>query len=134
MSDATDSDTRTQRFNEAVRTFEPPLPRRQAKLMPFKDGIIELRQKGASLRLIRELLVTVDVAVGTDAIARFIAEVNGEQPPLRSSKRPRRRRAAVAAMGTLSPSAPMSAPSPQIATPSERSRMRGPRVADPRNL
>ena len=83
MSDATDSDTRTQRFNDAVRTFELPLPRRQAKLMPLKEGIVELRQKGASLRLIRELLATIDVAVGTDTIARFLAEVNGEQPPQR---------------------------------------------------
>jgi hypothetical protein len=31
----------------------------------MEDGIIELWQKGASLRLIRELLATVDVAVGT---------------------------------------------------------------------
>ena len=46
--------------------------------MPMKDGIIELRQKGASLRLIRELLATVDVAVSIDTIARFLAEVNGE--------------------------------------------------------
>jgi hypothetical protein len=37
--------------------------------MPVKDGIIEQRQKGASLRLIRELLATVDVAVSTGTIA-----------------------------------------------------------------
>ena len=55
--------------------------------MPMKDGIIELRQKGASLRLIRKLLATVGVAVGTETIARSLAEVNGEQPLLRSSKR-----------------------------------------------
>ena len=42
-----------------------------AKLMPMKDGIIELRQKGASIRLISELLATAGVAVGTDTIARF---------------------------------------------------------------
>jgi hypothetical protein len=40
--------------------------------MPAKDGIIELRQKGASLRLIRELLATVGVAVGTDTIVETI--------------------------------------------------------------
>jgi hypothetical protein len=50
--------------------------------MTMKDGIIELRQKGASLRLIRELLATVGVAVGADTIARFLAEVNGESQPL----------------------------------------------------
>ena len=104
MSDLTDIAARTQRFNEAARTFTPPSPKRHSKLMPMKDGIIELRQKGASLRLIRELLATVGVAVGTDTIARFLAEVNGEQPPRRSSKRSSRRRAAVPVMPTASPS------------------------------
>ena len=70
MSNPADNATRTQRFNDAVRTFTPPSPTRHAKLMPLKEGIVELRQKGASLRLIRELLATVDVAVGTDTIAR----------------------------------------------------------------
>ena len=95
MSDLTDIAARTQRFRDAVRAFTPPPPARYAKLMPLKDGIIELREKGASLRLIRELLATVDVSVSIDTIARFLAEVNGEQPPQRSSKRSRRRRVAV---------------------------------------
>src|SRR5574338_451479 len=95
MTDLTDVAARTQRFRDAVRAFTRPSPMRHAKLMPMKEGIIELRQKGASLRLIRELLATVGVAVGTDTIARFLAEVNGEQPLHRSSKRSRRRRAVV---------------------------------------
>ena len=61
MSDPTDIAVRTQRFRDAVRAFTPPSPKRYAKLMPLKEGIIELREKGASLRLIRELLATVDV-------------------------------------------------------------------------
>ena len=64
--------------------------------MPLKDGVVELRQKGASLRMIRELLATVGVAVSTDTIARFLAEVNGEPSPPRPSKRSPRRRLAVA--------------------------------------
>jgi hypothetical protein len=40
--------------------------------MPLREGIIELREKGASLRLIRELLLIVDVSVGIDTIARFL--------------------------------------------------------------
>ena len=64
---------------------------RHAKLMPMKEGIIELRQKGASLRLIRELLATVDVAVSIDTVARFLAEVNGEiNVPRRTKKSGRR--------------------------------------------
>jgi hypothetical protein len=111
-------------------------------LMPLKDGIVELRQKGASLRLIRELLATVDVAVGTDTIARFLAEVNGEQPPHRSSKRSRRRRAAVPVSAvatpitspTPQPPSSKSTPTSNTETPSGRRRIRGPRIADPHNL
>jgi hypothetical protein len=134
MSEPAETATRTQRFNEAVRDFKLPSPSRHAKLMPLKDGIVELRQKGASLRLIRELLATVDVAVGTDTIARFLAEVTGEQPPHRSSKRSRRRRAVVPVTPTASPSIPPPAPPAQTETPPGRSRIRGPRIADPRNL
>ena len=142
MSDTTDIAARTQRFRDAVRAFTPQPPTRYAKLMPLKDGIIELREKGASLRLIRELLATVDVAVGTDTIARFLAEVNGEQPPHRSSKRSRRRTAAVP---VSTPATPIASPTPQPRSsksmptsnadaPPERSRIRGPRIADPHNL
>jgi hypothetical protein len=142
MSEPAETATRTQRFNEAVRDFKLPSPSRHAKLMPLKDGILELRQKGASLRLIRELLATVDVAVGTDTIARFLAEVNGEQPPQRSSKRSRLRRAAIPVSTTATP---ITSPTPQppsskstptsnTEAPSERPRIRGPRIADPHNL
>ena len=117
--------------------------------LPFKDGIVELRHKGASLRLIRELLATVDVAVGTDTIARFLAEMNGDPMPQRPAKRTGRRRvaaprpvrhqAAVASpspAATPQPSAPGDPPADATRSdaPAERSRMRGPRIADPRNL
>jgi hypothetical protein len=142
MSELAETATRTQRFHEAVRDFKLPSPSRHAKLMPLKDGIVELRQKGASLRLIRELLATVDVAVGTVTIARFLAEVNGEQPPHRSSKRSRRRRAAIpgsttaATITSPTPQPPSSKSTPTSNTEalSERPRVRGPRIADPRNL
>jgi hypothetical protein len=145
MSAAADTADRTQRFNEAARAFTPPSPTRHAKLMPMKDGIIELRQKGASLRMIRELLATVDVAVGTDTIARFLAEVTGEPAPERRARRPARRRPVVAsANGREDAAAPpitQASGRPQTpattettAAPMERTRTRGPRVADPRNL
>jgi hypothetical protein len=141
MSNAAESARRTQRFNDAVRAFTPPSPTRHAKLMPLKEGIVELRQKGASLRLIRELLATVDVAVGTDTIARFLAEVNGETAPRRNPRRPDRRRTPVASANgaqraAVSPATQRSTPSapPVSESPPERTRMRGPRVADLRNL
>src|SRR5258708_6110911 len=142
MSETATTPERSQRFNEAVRDFKLPSPSRHAKLMPLKDGIVELRQKGASLRLIRELLATVDVAVGTDTIARFLAEVNGTQPPHGSSKRSRRGRAAVPVSAVVTPisspapqpSSPRSTPTSNTEAPSERPRVRGPRIADPHNL
>src|SRR4029077_7776830 len=76
----------------AARTFTLPSPTRHAKLAPFNDGIVALRHKGASLRLIRQLLSTVDVAVGSDTIARFLAEVISESIPPRVAKRTSARR------------------------------------------
>ena len=153
MSDPNDIAARTQRFNEAVRGYTPPSPRRHAKLIPFKDGILELRQKGGSMQLIRTLLATVNVAVGTDTIAAFIAEVTGEPARPRTPVQRRRKRPAVLRATQAQPAAdpapatPPTAPpppsSPPVQTPvhapindapTERSRIRGPRIADPRNL
>jgi hypothetical protein len=134
MSEVDDISTRAQRFNDAVRTFTPPSPTRHAKLMPMKEGIVELRQKGASLRLIRELLATVGVLVGIDTIARFLAEVNGEASPPRPRRRGSYRRAVIGSAAQASPAAQAPAPAPHIEPPTERPRTRGPRVADPRNL
>src|SRR6266550_677259 len=95
MSQSADIAVRTQRFRDAVRAFTPPPPMRYAKLMPLKDGIIELREKGASLRLIRELLATVDVSVSIDTIARFLSEVNGDTAARRRAKQLGNKRNAV---------------------------------------
>jgi hypothetical protein len=119
--------------------------------MPFKDGIVELRQKGASLQMIRVLLATVNVEVGTDTIGRFLAEVNGESAPQSPSKCRKRVRpgspgitrgqpAAVPAVNVAtsqpppqpSPSTPVVAPPTTSIT--EQLRTRGPRIADPNNL
>lgn len=145
MAESSDMPARTQRFTAAVRAYAPPSPSRHAKLTPFKDGIVELRQKGASLRLIRELLATVNVAVGTDTIARFIAEVTGQSAPARPADRRRRNRPAVPNVTHAHPanlsamvaaSLPVSAPChpPNDEPPTDRVRTRGPRIADPRNL
>ena len=145
MSDNTDIAARTQRFREAVHAFTPPAPKRYAKLMPMKEGIVELRGNGASLRLIRELLLTVDVTVSIDTIARFLAEANGERSTSRRVRQPRNTRSVVrpgndgrnatSASEPKSSSAPtQTASPPQSAAPAERTRTRGPRVADPHNL
>ena len=145
MSDSDDNAARTQRFNDAVRAFAPPSPSRYAKLMPLKDGIVELRQKGASLRLIRELLLTVSVAVSADTIARFLAEVSDASTRRREPQRRSGRRTGHAPAAQVRTTAiePLDLPLPQSAPPAaampsgappERPRSRGPRIADPRNL
>jgi hypothetical protein len=145
MSDPTDIAARTQRFRDAVRAFTPPPPKRYAKLMPLKDGIVELREKGASLRLIRELLLTVDVSVSMDTIARFLAEVNSAKTKPRAAKQSGQTRNSIprtngeqsaTAAAPTEPLPPIQQPAspPQTTAPSERTRTRGPRVADPRNL
>jgi hypothetical protein len=141
MSDLTDIAARTQRFRDAVRAFTRPSPMRHAKLMPMKEGIIELRQKGASLRLIRELLATVDVAVSIDTIARFLAEVNGEINAQRRTKKSGRRHPIISTpsdgQSTADPAfTESSSPGQSSSLPpaSGRPRIRGPRIADPHNL
>jgi hypothetical protein len=141
MSDLTDIAACTQRFRDAVRAFTRPSPMRHAKLMPMKEGITELREKGASLRLIRELLATVDVSVSIDTIARFLAEVNGEINAQRRTKKSGRRHQIISKTSDgqstagptfTEPSSP--GQSSSLPPPSERPRIRGPRIADPHNL
>ena len=143
MSDPTDIAVRTQRFRDAVRAFTPPPPKRYAKLMPMKEGIVELREKGASLRLIRELLATVDVSVSIDTIARFLAEVNGEithsvgrNNPGEHADCPKYERRTKCGRSLVHRTAIAWTTNSHLSNraPSERSRIRGPRIADPHNL
>jgi hypothetical protein len=145
MSETTNIAAQTARFSEAVRAFTPVCASRYAKLLPFKDGIVELRQKGASYRLIRELLATIGVAVAVDTVGNFVREVVEQRPlarPARSRRavRPLSDPASARAMPTPSKPqfpftvAPPASPEPVATPPAERSRTRGPRIADPANL
>ena len=157
MNQSTESASSTARFSEAVRAFTPVCASRYAKLLPFKEGIVELRQKGASYRLIRELLATADVAVAVDTIGNFVREVIEQRPlarpnPRRRAVRPLSEPSAARALPTpsrlqfpftvappveeVAAQLPAPNPSPAIASPppAERSRTRGPRIADPANL
>lgn len=143
MDEAADVTTRTQRFSQAARTFTPPPPTCHVKLVPFKDGIVEPRQEGASLRLTRELLATADVAVGPDTVPCFLVEINGDPIPRRPAKptgggrpaapRPVHHQPAVRLSVTSSdtqPSAPDDPPAgaTQSDAPTDRSGVRGPRA------
>jgi hypothetical protein len=62
-------------FATAVRNFTPKPSAKFEKLLPFKDGIVELRRKGASYAIIADLLRSTNVAVSHDTVARFCREV-----------------------------------------------------------
>lgn len=157
MTQSTDIASPAARFSEAVRAFAPVRTSRYAKLLPFKDGIVELRQKGASYRLIRELLATADVAVAVDTIGNFVREVVEQRPPSRpgTRRRPFRTLSEPSTARrlptpdepqfpfTVAPPVEQRSPEPSVSSPpvaptaqppADRRRTRGPRIADPANL
>jgi hypothetical protein len=83
----------TTRFAESVRAFTPVCKARYAKLLPFRDGIAQLREKGASYDLIREMLTAAGVTVAVDTIGNFVREVieQRERPLPNPRRRPQPR-------------------------------------------
>jgi hypothetical protein len=71
----------TARFNEAVSQFVPVSRGRFTRLHPFREGISVLREKGASYRLIREMLAGSGVSVALDTLGAFIREVIEQRAP-----------------------------------------------------
>ena len=83
----TDAKLAQNQFATAVRNFTPKLSAKYQKLLPLKDGIVELRHKGASYAIIADILRNVDVAVSHDTVARFCREVLDLTP---RTRRPRK--------------------------------------------
>ena len=143
MSNASAADAPPQRFAEAVRNFAGVPPKRFAALLPLREGIAELRLKGASFGMIRELLATAGIEVCTDTVRRFHRSVI-EQRGAATKKPLKRERSGAPPPPRLAASAtPPSASSAATVTPlpqmnpvpaAEPPRTRGPRIADPRNL
>jgi hypothetical protein len=136
VSDAAAAEARHQRFAEAVRSFAGVPPKRFATLLPLREGIAELRLKGASFGMIRELLAIAGIEVATDTVRRFYREVI-EEPRVTMKSSRKLERQATPQLARLPGSAALQPPAgetPVPATISEAPRTRGPRVADPRNL
>ncbi len=123
-------------FDAKVQSFEATAGRRFHALLPFKAGIVRLREKGASSRTIADLLKQLGVTVSHNTIARFCRELAAVAEP--SESRP----------ATVRPPAP-AAPKPHSSAVAELlnrrhengkapeapgSSRRGPRIADPRNV
>lgn len=127
----------TELFDAKVQSFEGPAERRFQVLLPFKQGIIRLREKNASSRTIAELLKQLGVTVSHNTIARFCRELavtaarNAQRPdaprPAPSSKAP----PPSAAVTKLLSRRREDTKSPE---PEASSRGRGPRIADPKNV
>lgn len=131
----------TAQFTEYARSFQPVGPKRFAKLLPFKDGITELRQKGASYRLIREALRALGVSVATDTLGQFCRELVDPPKPRTTQQRKvgrsvndsdKARTASRHETASTPSPVPVTAPVsvPTIVPP----RTRGPRIADPSTL
>ncbi len=93
MKQTTDTAAQTAQFDEAVRAFTPVCKARYAKLLPFRDGIAKLREKGASYDIIRELLVAAGVTIAVDTIGNFVREVieQRDRPQVNPRRRPQPR-------------------------------------------
>jgi hypothetical protein len=136
VSDAAAAEARHQRFAEAVRNFAGVPPKRFAALLPLREGVAELRLKGASFGMIHELLAMAGIEVATDTVRRFYREVI-EEPRAATKSSPKRPRQAALQPPSLSGSATLQSPigeAPVAPISAEMPRTRGPRVADPRNL
>ena len=122
MNNAAVADSATRQFAAAVRDFTPKASERFQKLMPFKDGIAELRRKHASYVVIADILRNIDVAVSHDTVGRFCQMILGVVPARRRRRKPRL---------NGGPRKPSNRPhTPGTASPAAR----GPRVADPDNI
>jgi hypothetical protein len=140
-----DAELAQNQFATAVRDFTPKPSAKFQKLLPLKDGIAELRRKGASYAIIADILRSTNVVVSHDTVARFCSEVLGLTPRTR-----RPRKASVKALqhdSTGNPKANLvrkddSSRSTQHVMQSEKSGtpdfrpagMGGPRIADPRTI
>ena len=104
MKTNTDTAAQAARFEEAVRAFTPVCKTRYAKLLPFRDGIAKLREKGASYVLIRELLVAAGVTIAVDTIGNFVREVieQRDRPQVNPRRRPQPRPFAAHSAPTVS--------------------------------
>ena len=90
MTANTDLAAQAAQFNASARTFTPISKTRYAKLLPFREGIAELREKGASYDLIRELLLGAGLTVAVDTVGNFVREVieQRDRPQVNPRRRP----------------------------------------------
>jgi hypothetical protein len=109
-------------FATAVQNFPPALSPKFRILSSFKEGIAELRRKGASYETIAEILRNINVIISHDTVAEFCHKVL-EIPPAKRRKRKQSVRAVAHRPSSGSPK-----------RNDTHSAHRGPRIADPKNI
>ena len=113
------------RLTEAVNHYTPPAPEKYRALNEVKESIIALRERKASYETIRAMLhENAGIEVSHQTVARYCREVLDAARP----KKPRRPKTPpteqpAAAQGELAARPPIGQP-----------RLRGPRIADSKNL
>ena len=128
---------------KAVAEFTPRRPQKFQDLVPAKEVIVELRQKGGSYRSIAELLTQHCLPTSKTAIAMFCHQVLGEN--IRPRKRPARKRPPAPVSVNSGAVVPDSVPADESGTPAKPlpnpdggetslARSRGPRIAQVRKL
>lgn len=116
-------------FDAAVRNYQRPVKGKCQILEAYRDGIGELRRKGASYATIARALTQAGVPVSHDTVARF-CKTSLKEKPLRKQKRKSpspsedARPRGLLGLPLRDPNAPLSV----------SSKLRGPRIADPKNL
>jgi hypothetical protein len=128
---------------QAVAEFTPRRPQKFQDLVPAKEVIVELRQKGGSYRSIAELLTQHCLPTSKTAIAMFCHQVLGEN--IRPRKWPARKRLPTPVSMNGGTAVTDSVPAAESSTPAEPlpnsdggetslTRSRGPRIAQVRKL
>lgn len=119
MNDDSAADLARKEFANAVRNYAPKLSGKFRELLPHREGIAELRRKGASYETVVDILHGIHIAVCRDTLTRFCDEVL-KLTPARSRQR--------AAVHQPAPARPVAV----SRRPAERPRnATGPRIANP---
>jgi hypothetical protein len=86
MNEHSIADSAQEKFASAVKNYEPKMAAKLQKLVRFKEGISELRRKGASYDVIADILSNLGVKVSRFTVTRFCREVLKVSPPRSKSQ------------------------------------------------
>ena len=117
-------------FDAAVRGYERRAGGKIQALMAHKNGIAELRSKQASFRTIATLLKQAGVDVSHDTVARFCREILEQTPRRKAQTRPATSPEKTSVVSILKAQREAVVAPPAVPA----ARLRGPRIAGPKNV